>query len=66
MTRKILPMSDPDNTLGKAYAEALRERAMLLRSSLLLSGEVRQKIAHDLDALSRIAELHPDCFRGLK
>lgn len=62
----IVPLSDPDNALGKAYASVLRERAALLRTGLLLSGEVRQRIAEDLDALGRIAEMHPECFRGLR
>ncbi len=60
------PKRKSDNREGVAYAAALRERSMLLRSSLLLSPQVRQTISEDIDALARIAELHPECFRGLK
>ncbi len=59
------PMTDPGNALGKAYAMALRERAQLLRSSLLVSVKVRGDIAYDLDALARIVELHPEVFGQL-
>ncbi len=59
------PMKDTENIVGKAYSQSLKERAMLLRSSLLLSGELRLKIARDLDALSQIAESHPEVFSKL-
>ncbi len=51
--------------LGRLYAALLAERAMLLRSSLLLSPKVREQIAFDLDALGKIAELHPEYFRDV-
>lgn len=57
-----LPMSDPQNALGRAYAASLRERSALLRSGLLVSAALRNSIALDLEALADIAETHPDVF----
>ncbi len=64
--KKMMSMTDPDNILGKDYAGVLKERAMLLRSSLLLSAKVREQIAFDLDALGQVALLHPEVFGVLK
>jgi hypothetical protein len=66
MKRKAKRTSSDTNRLGRSYAVALRERAQLLRTDLLLTKRARQLIADDLDALAQIAELHPQCFRGVK
>ncbi len=62
MKRKPKP-EKPENTTGKLYAHELKGRAMLLRSSLLIYPAIREQIARDLDALAKLAELHPEVFR---
>jgi hypothetical protein len=64
MKRKKRTSTDT-NRLGKSYAVALRERAQLLRTDLLLTKRARQLIADDLEALAQIAEKSPQCFRGV-
>ena len=56
----------PETLLGKRYAEALRERAQLMRTDLLLTKKARGLIADDLEALAQIAETTPESFRGVK
>jgi hypothetical protein len=52
-------------SLGKAYARVLRIKAQLLRTDLLVSKQVRQQIAQDLEALAVIAETTPGVFSKL-
>lgn len=61
----MLPISDPENLLGRAYAVELRSRAQLLRTPLLISRDVRERVAADLDALAAIAEGNPEAFAAL-
>ncbi len=66
MKKRQRRTSSDTNRLGRSYAIALHERAQLLRTDFMLTKKARQLIADDLDALAQIAELHPQCFRGVK
>jgi len=60
--KKTKPMSDPQNKLGRAYADALKLRAIALRSTFLVDQKTRDSIADDLDVLAELAERHPEVF----
>ncbi len=47
---------------AELYAASLRNKALLLRTDLLVSATVRRSIANDLDALAGIAETNPEAF----
>jgi hypothetical protein len=64
--KKTRPLADPDNTLGQAYADALRLRAQACRTKFLLSLTEQEKIAKDLEVLAELAERHPEVFGLLK
>jgi hypothetical protein len=66
MPKKLLPMSDPQGALATAYQANLRQKAQVLRSSLLIDRKTRESIANDLELLATISEIAPrEFYRGL-
>ncbi len=63
--RAFKPMGDPDNVLGRAYADSLRLLSKAVLSGLILNRHAREAISEDLIALAYIAEHHPDAFAGV-
>jgi len=62
MAAKKSPKRVSGNKLGKAYADALKLRAIALRSTFLVDQKTRDSIADDLDVLAELAERHPEVF----
>ncbi len=59
------PLKDPENVLGKAYADSLRLKAKALISGLVMPLNARVSVAVDLETLAYIAEHHPEAFAGI-
>lgn len=60
------PIQDPQNAIGKAYAEAIRLRAKAVESKLALSAHARLEVIRDLQTLAYFAEHHPEVFGLIK
>ncbi len=63
--RPTLPLQDPENALGKAYANSLNMKAQSVLSGYVLTLSAREHIARDLRALAYIAEHCPEAFAGV-
>ncbi len=60
-----VPLHDPENACGKAYADSLRLKAKALISGLVMPRHARESVASDLETLAHIAEHHPEAFAGV-